>query len=174
MPLLFTSGSPPDTDVAVSAVKKGLECRCFFHDKSGQPQRRDFTVRVIWVPFQNLPNTSGGKRPLLRCRRCGQDARRLFFLDRDLLCRACANVTYRSRWESKADRCQRIRIGLGGSGSLAESFPARPAEMSLARYERLRARTLRAEIEYANAMYSKALKLAARTERLLGHEIQRS
>jgi hypothetical protein len=46
--------------------------------------------------------------------------------------------------------------------------------MSLARYERLRARTLRAEIEYANAMYSKALKLAARTERLLGHEIQRS
>ena len=63
------------------------------------------------------------------------------YRERLFLCRACADLTYRSRRESvhtqALSRAQKIRQRLGGSASMAEPFREKPKGMHWTTYERL-------------------------------------
>ena len=81
---------------------------------------------------------------------CGQRVVKLYG-GRYFLCRHCYNLTYPSRNVSVADRpltrTQKIRIQLGGSPNLLVPFPLKPKNMHWIRYQRLRDRATKAEVE---------------------------
>ena len=101
-------------------------------------QSKEYPVWLDWT-YCNY----GGRRPWFLCpaRGCG---RRVAILHGGSIfaCRHCYHLAYDSQREPPHDRAlmraQRIRIKLGGSGSLNEPFPAKPKGMHWRTYERLR------------------------------------
>lgn len=93
----------------------------------------------------------GGERPWLICPGCGRRAAVLFDLgdDEGFVCRLCGNLAYQTenatRTGRKILRAKRLRVRLGGSGSLIEGLPEKARAciltgLSEPAYDRLRAR----------------------------------
>ena len=90
----------------------------------------------------------GGQRPWFFCPgvvngvRCGRLAAILYCAGPYFLCRHCYQLAYaRQRWDRRDRRMEKargIRMRLGGSVSLLESFPPKPKRMHWKTYSRLR------------------------------------
>ncbi len=91
----------------------------------------------------------GGKRPFFVCPSCGNRAVKMYLSDAHFLCRKCHGLAYESQREKIYDRmlnkCQKIRIKLGGSPSTFDAFPAKPKRMHYKTYNKLRFAALRRE-----------------------------
>jgi hypothetical protein len=85
----------------------------------------------------------GGVRWWFCCPLCRRRLQKLFLPPRASRfgCRHCHNLSYATRNQSPKDRCmeaaRRIRLGLGGSNSLADPFPAKPKGMRWKTYQGL-------------------------------------
>ena len=94
---------------------------------------------VEWTPC-----TFGGERPWLLCPDCAQRVGVLYDAGEGFFCRICGNLAYREENETRTGRkilkAKRLRVRLGGSGSLFEELPGKPHEMSGRTYVSLRAR----------------------------------
>jgi|SRR5208282_3506560 len=89
-------------------------------------------VRLDWTPCHY-----GGRRAWLLCpvSNCGRRVAILYAhsVDNTIACRHCRNLAYESQRKPARyrglHRAQKIRIKLGGSGSLADPFPPKPSGM---------------------------------------------
>jgi hypothetical protein len=107
------------------------------------------------VPITWTPCHLGGQRPWFTCavfsggRYCGRRVAVLYGAGELFACRRCYQLAYACQQESPRDRnlsrAQKIRMKLGGSPSILESFPPRPKGMHMRTYLRLRARAQAAE-----------------------------
>lgn len=132
----------------------------------GTVWRLDQPAELVWAPCR-----FGGGRLFVRCPGCGRKVLRLYWRARVLRCRRCHGLAYtsqRSQPEGALLRARRIRMGLGGTASLAEPFPDRPGGMHRETYYRLFAQALDAEVVWhrgARRVVARAEHLLARLER---------
>jgi hypothetical protein len=109
---------------------------------------RDQEQVVQRVPLTWTLCTYGGRRPWFSCPRCRRRVGKLYG-DVRFLCRYCLGLIYESQREDwlyrRLSRAQKIRIRLGGSGSLAEFFPPKPRGMHWRTYRRLQRKAMDAE-----------------------------
>ena len=98
-------------------------------------------VREV-VPLLETATCFGGRRRWFGCPGCARACRVLYGGGR-FLCRRCRNLRYESQreaaWSRAASRAQKIRMRLGGSANLTETFPPRPKYMHHKTYWRYRA-----------------------------------
>src|SRR5437764_1480293 len=91
----------------------------------------DWRGRRFTVSLTETTPQFGGQRFWFRCPQCGRRARILY--SSDFECRPCSQLLHRSTRQTTGDRAidraVRLRRRLGGSGSLLEPFPPRPAGM---------------------------------------------
>ena len=93
------------------------------------------------VPYIETRTAFGGRRRWFECPACGRACRVLF--GGPYRCRGCHGLHYSSQYQSAGSRTigrlQALRMRLGGSADLLESFPPRPKHMQSRTYARLRA-----------------------------------
>lgn len=107
--------------------------------RSGSPggewEDMEYAVRLTRTPCNY-----GGYRPWFLCPHCGRRVGKLYG-GRRFLCRHCHRLAYQSQNESPWDRvlrkAQDIRLKLGGTVSMADSFPDKPKGMHWRTYNRL-------------------------------------
>lgn len=119
-------------------------------------ERVEQRIPIVWTPCQ-----FGGRRPWFRCavytngQYCGRRVAKLYLAGNLFACRHCYGLAYESQQERPHGRgisqAQKIRIRLGGSGSLSEPFPAKPKGMHWKTYRQLEAKAGAAE-EYSDLM----------------------
>jgi hypothetical protein len=112
-----------------------------------RPHGEDWTnveqrVTIAWTPCR-----FGGERPWFICSvyangiYCGRRVGTLYSAGRLFACRHCYRLAYASQQESAHRRglwkAQKIRMRLGGSASMFDSFPEKPKGMHWRTYERL-------------------------------------
>jgi hypothetical protein len=107
------------------------------------------------IPITWTACALGGRRPWFICavyangRYCGRRAAILYAGGDLFACRHCYGLSYASQSESPRDRnlsqAQKVRMRLGGSPSIFDTFPEKPPRMHWQRYHRLRARATAAE-----------------------------
>ena len=110
----------------------------------------NYRHRLVGEPWQQVRETVrftytrtcfGGRRRWFECPGCGKACRVLF--GSPFRCRACHGLHYSSQYQSAGSRTigrlQALRMRLGGSADLLESFPPRPKHMQSRTYARLRA-----------------------------------
>ena len=98
--------------------------------------REDVDWNDVEVPIvlDSTPCNLGGDRVWFRCpgKSCGRRVAKLY-IGSSFLCRDCLNLTYLSTRENEYwrqySKAKKIRVRLGGSGSLLDSFPAKPKGM---------------------------------------------
>ncbi len=110
------------------------------------------------VPLSLTTCNYGGQRPWFVCPGvrsgvpCQRRVAKLYVAGKYFLCRHCYNLAYQSQREPKPDRllrkAQNIRVRLGGTGSISESFPSKPKWMHWSTYIRLWHTAERAENHY--------------------------
>lgn len=109
------------------------------------------TVELDWTPCH-----FGGERPWFRFPGCGRRAGILYDTADGFLCRRCGNFAYQMENETRTGRkilkAKRLRVRLGGTGNLLETLPGKPPDMSERTYERLRARSERADQAACSAL----------------------
>lgn len=111
---------------------------------SEQWQSIEEPVRISWTACNY-----GGQRPWFNCPgiingvHCARRVAIMYCAGPYYLCRRCYRLAYACQGECPADRAlgraQKIRIRLGGTGSLSEMFPWKPKHLRWVTYERLRA-----------------------------------
>ncbi|MBP6963851.1 MAG: hypothetical protein KBC96_05530 [Armatimonadetes bacterium] len=120
-----------------------LDYRMRSDDGDGEELR--YAVRLTFTPCN-----FGGHRPWFKCPRCNRRVGKLFG-GRMFVCRHCRGLAYDSQNESPWDRalskCQNIRRKLGGTVSMADSFPDKPKFMHWRTYWRLWEEYMRLEHE---------------------------
>jgi hypothetical protein len=109
----------------------------FLRLAGGRVQRLNEQIVIDWrdrhftISLTETKPQYGGRRFWFRCRQCSQRVRILY--SPDFRCRHCSGLLHPSTRQTTVDRtierAVRLRRGLGGSGSLLEPFPPRPAGM---------------------------------------------
>ena len=95
----------------------------------------------------------GGKRPWFRCpvssngKYCGRRVAKLHAAGDLFACRQCSGLAYESQQDSSEpdpglNKAEKIRIRLGGTGSMIAPFPPKPKGMHWKTYCRLQTRSL--------------------------------
>ena len=101
----------------------------------------------------------GGRRPWFVCPGCHSRVAVLYGGRSLFACRRCYGLAYESQRENDCyralRRAQTIRMRLGGTGSMAEEFPAKPKGMHWSTYLRLVARFTAAERQSSIGMLSR-------------------
>jgi hypothetical protein len=135
----------------------------------GEWQDVDEVVRIVHVscPF-------GGTRPYFICpgvvrgHTCNHRVAKLYGPGRYFLCRRCYRLAHASQNESEWGRAIRragkIRLRLGGDAGLVAPFPSKPKGMWQRTYDRLRERSLDAEIRADETFAIEATRLLARND----------
>jgi hypothetical protein len=96
------------------------------------------------VRLTSTPCNYGGQRRWFVCptRSCGRRVAVLHLGSKYFLCRCCCGLAYASQREDRKyralHRIQKIRMRLGGSGSVDDLFPEKPNRMRRTTYERLK------------------------------------
>lgn len=95
-----------------------------------------------FIPFAVTTTNFAGRRRWFKCLSCGRACRVLYGGAR-FRCRLCHHLRYRSQsepgYQRATARAHKVRMRLGGSGSLLEPFPPKPKGMHWKTYHRLRA-----------------------------------
>jgi hypothetical protein len=100
-------------------------------------QSQDYPIVIDWTPCHY-----GGERAWFLCpaRGCGRRVA-ILYGGKIFACRRCYRLAYESQTESAAyralSRTQKIRMRLGGSGSMMDFFPEKPKGMHWKTYRRL-------------------------------------
>jgi hypothetical protein len=114
-------------------VPDDVGVRLLFRDPEGH-------IRRQYVEFTTTPTRFGGRRRWFKCPTCDRGCRVLYGRW-DLRCRRCTGLRYQSQFESKRwrldGRASKLRMRLGGSPSLRDPFPPKPARMRWVTYRRL-------------------------------------
>jgi hypothetical protein len=107
----------------------------------------------------------GGRRPWFQCpawsngKYCGRRVAKLYLAGDLFACRHCWGLAYASQQDSDrafgSDKAQKIRIRLGGSGSIIGPFPPKPKGMHWETYHRLYRAHYVAEGRWLNAVTAK-------------------
>lgn len=136
----------------------------------GRAQRLDEHVEVDWrgrrfrVPLTDTTPQYGGQRFWFSCPRCGRRARIVY--SPDFVCRHCSGLVHPSTRQTTAERAIRravqLRSDLGGSGSLLEPFPPKPAGMRRAAWLKLYFRCEQLERKGMTGAAAAIEKLSAR------------
>ncbi|MCC6983610.1 MAG: hypothetical protein IT535_10105 [Bauldia sp.] len=112
----------------------------------------DWTDVDELVPFAWSGTNFGGQRRWFVCLSCRRPCRVLYGGSR-FRCRRCQRLTYGSqyepRWQRGLTRAQKVRMKLGGSGSMDDVFPLKPKGMHWRTYRRLEQRDELAEQSFA-------------------------
>ena len=110
------------------------------------------------VRLTSTPCNYGGQRRWFVCpaRSCGRRVAVLHLGSKYFLCRRCCGLAYASQREDKKYRAlrrvQKIRMRLGGSGSVDDLFPEKPNRMRRTTYERLKEKAEEAERQMWQAL----------------------
>ena len=103
------------------------------------------------VSFDRTPCNYGGQRTWFLCPRCWRRVAVLYGAGKYFWCRHCYRLTYSSQKKNSIDRlakkASKIRMRMGGNGSLMDLFPDKPKNMHWKTYWRLRDRA-----EHANTL----------------------
>jgi hypothetical protein len=104
---------------------------------SDERKSEEYPVYLDWTPCNY-----GGKRPWFLCPALGCSRRVAVLYGGGIFaCRRCHHLAFESQREQShyraLRRTQAIRMKLGGSGSMAELFPAKPKGMHWRTYDRL-------------------------------------
>lgn len=134
----------------------------------------DWCGRRFTLPLTQTAPRYGGWRFWFCCPACGRRARITY--SPEFTCRACSGLLHPSTRKTTRERAissaVEIRRGLGGSGSLFEPFPPRPARMRRTSWLRLWSacdRYERVSAEGAAAMQAKlSARLIRASARLVG------
>jgi hypothetical protein len=140
----WTRGNQPSGDIKI--MTEGDAIWLIFRVRHyGASEWRDIRQRVhlTWTEVH-----LGGRRPWFQCpvsscgKYCGRRVAKLYLGGDLFACRHCWGLAYESQQDSDPDpglnKAQKIRIRLGGSGSVLERFPPRPKGMHRRTYDRLR------------------------------------
>jgi hypothetical protein len=99
------------------------------------------------VQITSTPCNYGGVRRWFCCPNCKKRIAVIYIQGGSCLCRQCMDLVYRSQrervGERARDRAQKIRVRLGGSANLFESFPAKPKWMRWKTYQDLQIKDLK-------------------------------
>lgn len=105
-----------------------------------------------FVSFDYTPCHYGGKRTWLLCPHCNRRVTCIYGAGKYFLCRHCYELNHQSQHEGYYDRqlskAQDIRTKLGGSASLASTFPEKPKGMHWKTYQNLHMQSMRSEGYY--------------------------
>ena len=115
------------------------------------PEKEEqLVIETIWL--DHTPCNFGGKRAWFKCPECDNRVAVLFRADRRFRCRKCHKLSYQTQSWDELDRyghkARKIRIKLGGSGSLGEAFPPKPVGMHLKTYFTLMQKAVNAEQKF--------------------------
>ena len=115
------------------------------------PEKEDRLVtETIWLDH-TTPHF-GGKRAWFSCPHCSESVGVLFRVDRRFRCRKCHKLSYPTQSWDEFDRAgntaRKIRLKLGGSGGLGETFPPKPVGMHLPTYYTLMQKAGNAERKF--------------------------
>ena len=107
----------------------------------------------VWLDW--TPCHYGKKRPWFICPGCERRVA-ILFIARGFRCRHCLNLAYESQQRSGTTRflytAEKIREKLGGSGCIADDFPAKPKGMHWRTYRRLRVKAVRYESRFLGSI----------------------
>jgi hypothetical protein len=125
------------------------------------------SVALVWAPCR-----FGGVRPYLVCpgAACGRRVVKLYFRERDFLCRHCHRLAYASQREGELARVQRLASNIrrrAGDEFCAREFPKKPKGMWWRTYKRRREQASEANV-LADAVF------AIRVKRMLARSSNRS
>src|SRR5205823_13264360 len=119
---------------------------------------------VAWTPCR-----FGGRRPYFLCpgAECGRRVTMLYSAGASFLCRNCHQLAYRSQRQDELgriiSRADKLRVRLGGEPGWR--IPDRPQGMRKARYERLLATLLKADMVANEAFDTRVEQLEQMEER---------
>jgi hypothetical protein len=113
---------------------------------------QDWTNVDEHIPFAWTDMSFGGQRCWLTCLSCGRRCRVLYG-GTYFRCRQCRRLTYESQyerpWQRLISQAAKLRMKLGGSGSMEEPFPRKPKGMHWTTYWRLEGKDVIARQEFA-------------------------
>jgi hypothetical protein len=142
----WTSGGKPFGSISVRTEADAVVL--VFHSRNSQGS--DWKSVEQRVPITWTACHLGGRRAWFRCavysngRYCGRRVALLYGAGELFACRRCYGLAYASQQEAPMHRgvyrAQKIRMRLGGSANLCESFPEKPKRMHWRTYLHLRAR----------------------------------
>src|SRR5436190_19632075 len=139
----WTRGGEPSGNISVRTEAEAV-ILIYRSRSSGDTEWKSVQQRVpvTWSACHH-----GGRRPWFVCsvysrgRYCGRRVAMLYGAGELFACRRCYGLAYASQHEALHHRglgkVQKIRMRLGGSRSMLESFPAKPNGMHWRTYERL-------------------------------------
>ena len=129
----------PTGDIRYQVHEQSLELDYRYREHGGA----DWLQVNEHVPFDFTDQKLGGRRRWFLCRRCRRRCAVLYG-GAYFRCRKCHNLAYQSQNESPMWRAlsqaQKLRMRLGGSGSMDEPFPPKPRGMHWRTYHKLGAR----------------------------------
>jgi len=130
---------------SINVASDGYSVTLRYRYRSYGDDWQDIKQRVL---LHHAPCRFGGTRPYFICpgvingKRCMRSVTKLYGAGRYFLCRHCYDLPYASQsehtWDRALRKAQNIRIELGGSPSLYESFPDKPKHMHWKTYWRKR------------------------------------
>ncbi len=125
--------------------------RVLFEYIHQSPEKEDqLVVETIWLA--HTPCNFGGKRAWFSCPQCCKRVGVLFRVDRRFRCRKCHKLSYQTQSWGEIDRAghksRKIRIKLGGSGGLGDTFPPKPVGMHLKTYFTLMQKAVNTERKF--------------------------
>jgi hypothetical protein len=142
----WTRGGEPSGNINVRTEQDAVVLM-FRSQTYGNAQWKSVEQRV---PIAWTACHLGGRRPWFICsvysggRYCGRRVALLYGAGELFACRRCYGLAYESQHEALHHRglgkAQKIRMKLGGSPNMIESFPEKPKGMHRKRYAQLRTR----------------------------------
>jgi len=152
----WTCNGEPTGNISVRTEARGVVLHYRSLSNGADWETVEQRVPIVWSEC-----TYGGVRPWFQCavysngRFCGRRVAKLYGAGKLFACRHCYRLVYACQqqsphWRTLA-KAQKIRMQLGGSGSLDEPFPAKPKGMHERTYMRLQTRSL-ASAQRADAL----------------------
>jgi hypothetical protein len=155
----WTWGDQPSGDIQIMTENDAIWL-IFRVRRYGASEWKDIRqhVHLTWTKVH-----LGGRRPWFKCpvssygKCCGRRVAKLYAAGDLFACRHCSGLAYASQQKSSEpdpglDKAQKIRIRLGGTGSIIEPFPPKPKSMHWKTYHRLQHDHYVAEGRWLTAM----------------------
>jgi hypothetical protein len=152
----WTCNGEPDGEIRIRTETDRLVLNYRIRQSGEEWESVEQRVPIVWTPCR-----FGGRQPWFICsvyadgRYCGRRVAKLYGAGKLFACRHCYHLAYASQQASppyrEMEQAQKIRMRLGGTGSIDEPFPDKPKGMHWTTFNRLETRAERLERQ-ADAM----------------------